>query len=101
MSLSDFHATPRREHLAIWVWLKDVTPERAALRVLKGSHAAFQEHWEAMLSLPEEELPVSHGPRWEDPGEPDARPFAAAEPTPMVARRTSQPGPPRSEESLS
>ena len=77
--------------------MKDVTPERAALRVLKGSHVAFQEHWEAMLSLPEEELPVSHGPRWEDPGEPDARPFAAAEPTPMVARRTTPPGPTHSE----
>ena len=87
VSLSDFNATPRREHLALWVWLKDVYPERAALRILKGSHVAFQEHWEEMLSLPSHELPVNHGPRWEDPGEPDARPFAAMEPTPMVARR--------------
>jgi hypothetical protein len=108
VSLSDFNATPRREHLAVWVWLKvsashplclvpsasdygcraqDVPAERAALRVLKGSHVAFQEHWEAMLHLPADQLPLMHGPRWEDPGEPDARPFAAMEPTPMVAWR--------------
>lgn len=87
VSTSDFNATPRREHLAIWVWLKDVTPERAALRVLKGSHVALQAHWEEMLRLLPDQLPVRHGPRWFDPGEPDARPFAAMEPTPMVARR--------------
>jgi hypothetical protein len=87
VSLSDFNATPRREHLALWVWLKDVVPERAALRVLKGSHVALQEHWEAMLSLPADQLPINHGPRWADPGEPDAVPFANQEPTPMVALR--------------
>ena len=87
VSLADFNATPRREHLALWVWLKPVVPERAALRVLKGSHVALQEHWEEMLSLPANQLPLNHGPRWEDPGEPDARPFARRTPTPMVARR--------------
>ena len=87
VSTTDFNATPRREHLAIWAWLKDVRAERAALRVLCGSHAALQAHWIKKLSLPAEELPTNHGPRWEDPGEPDARPFAAMEPSPMVARR--------------
>jgi ectoine hydroxylase-related dioxygenase (phytanoyl-CoA dioxygenase family) len=87
VSLSDFNATPRREHLALWVWLKPVVPERAALRVLKGSHIKLQEHWEKMLSMSPDRLPIEHGPRWEDPGEPDAKPFAAMEPTPMVARR--------------
>ena len=86
---SDFAATPRREHLAIWVWLKDVPAERAALRVLAGSHRALGDHWEKMIALSAagQELPLTHGPRWEDPGEPDARHFAAQEPTPQVARR--------------
>jgi|EP01046_Picozoa_sp_COSAG06_P061069 hypothetical protein len=34
----DFDATPRREQLAIWMWLCDVPEDRAAMRVLKGSH---------------------------------------------------------------
>ena len=32
ITTSDFQATPRRDLLAIWFWISDVTPERAAMR---------------------------------------------------------------------
>ncbi len=90
-TIEDFEATPRREHLAIWFWLNDVPAERAAMRVLKGSHKRLGAHWQEMQqhwkANPNSPLPVRHGPRWEAEGEPDARWFAALEPTAMAAPR--------------
>jgi hypothetical protein len=85
----DFDATPRREQLAIWMWLCDVPEDRAAMRVLKGSHRELGDHWREMQRLGDAglPLPLAHGPRWEAPGEPDARRWAGREPTPMTARR--------------
>ena len=91
VTTEDFEATPRREHLAIWFWLNDVPDERAAMRVLKGSHKRLGAHWQEMQQRwkanPNSPLPVRHGPRWEAEGEPDARWFAALEPTAMSAPR--------------
>lgn len=91
VTTEDFEATPRREHLAIWFWLNDVPAERAAMRVLKGSHKRLGAHWQEMQQRwkanPNSPLPVRHGPRWEAEGEPDARWFAALEPTAMAAPR--------------
>jgi hypothetical protein len=85
VTTDDFGATPRRDWLAIWFWLNDVSAERAAMRVLTGSHTQLHSHWQEMqrlgaAGLP---LPVRRGCRWESPGEPDARwagvsPFDAA-----------------------
>jgi hypothetical protein len=91
VTTEDFEATPRREHLAIWFWVNDVPPERAAMRVLTGSHKRLSAHWQEMQARwkahPEQPLPVMHGPRWEAEGEPDARWFAGEEPTAMAAKR--------------
>ena len=91
VTTEDFEATPRREHLAIWFWLNDVPAERAAMRVLKGSHKPLGAHWQEMQQRwkanPHAPLPVQHGPRWEAEGEPDARSFAGLEPTAMAAPR--------------
>lgn len=91
VTTEDFAATPRREHLAIWFWLNDVPAERAAMRVLKGSHKQLGAHWQEMQQRwkadPNASLPVRHGPRWEAEGEPDARLFAGLEPTAMAAPR--------------
>ena len=91
VTTEDFEATPRREHLAIWFWLNDVPAERAAMRVLKGSHKRLGAHWQEMQQRwkadPPAPLPLRHGPRWEAEGEPDARWFAGLEPTAMAAAR--------------
>jgi len=91
VTTEDFEATPRREHLAIWFWVNDVPAERAAMRVLKGSHKRLGAHWQEMQQRwkaePNIQLPVQHGPRWEAEGEPDARWFAGLDPTPMAATR--------------
>ena len=59
------------------------------MRVLEGSHRELADHWQSMQELGAKglPLPVAHGPRWESPGEPDARRWAGREPTPMTARR--------------
>tara|TARA_Y100001933_G_scaffold259516_1_gene309577 strand:- start:308 stop:1291 length:984 start_codon:yes stop_codon:yes gene_type:complete len=91
VTTEDFEATPRREHLAIWFWLNDVPDERAAMRVLKGSHKSLGAHWQEMQQRwkadPNASLPRRCGPRWEAEGEPDARFFAGLEPTAMAAPR--------------
>jgi hypothetical protein len=46
VTTEDFEAMPRREHLAIWFWLNNVPAERAAMRVLKGSHKPLGAHWQ-------------------------------------------------------
>ena len=62
VTTSDFDATPRRDMLALWLWVSDVPPERAAMRILPGSHRAIQRHWEETLK-PERRslLPRVHG----------------------------------------
>eukprot|EP01052_Picozoa_sp_SAG31_P043299 SAG31_NODE_7167_length_1768_cov_1.581186_3_plen_131_part_00 len=36
--LVDFEARPRRDIVSIWIWLSDVPSERAAMRIMPGSH---------------------------------------------------------------
>ena len=99
LTRSDFEATPRREMLAIWVWLTDVPAEKGAMRVLKGSHQPLMDHWERTLT-PERaaSLPRVHGLRPRRPGadwveeteyipELEPTPFHLQVPTPMVAKR--------------
>lgn len=43
---SDWEATPRRDMLAIWLWVNGVPPNRGAMRVLPGSHLPIADHWE-------------------------------------------------------
>ena len=50
VTAGDWEATPRRAHLAIWIWVDDVTPSRAAIRMLPGSHRTLGAHWEATLA---------------------------------------------------
>lgn len=99
---SDFDATPRRDMLALWFWVSDVTPERAAMRILPGSHRRIQQHWEKILT-PEHKssLPRVHGlfpnPSTQYPSypefipEPDDFKYTECEPTPVaVPRGTAQ-----------
>ena len=93
VTTDDFEATPRREHVAIWFLPNDVPAERAAMRVLKGSHKRLGAHWQELqrrfCADPAAALPVRHGLRWEAAGEPDVRWLAGLEPTAMAAPRGS------------
>lgn len=62
ITTADWNATPRRDLLAIWFWVEDVPAERAAMRILPGSHVAINAHWEKVLT-PEQklQLPRQHG----------------------------------------
>lgn len=62
ITTTDFNATPRRDLLAIWFWVEDVPAERAAMRILPGSHIPIMDHWERVLT-PEQkrQLPRQHG----------------------------------------
>ena len=63
VSTEDFEATPRRDMCAIWLWLSDVTPDTAAMRVLPGSHLPIHRHWQRTLT-PEHKaqlLPRNYG----------------------------------------
>ena len=51
VSESNFTATPRRDLLAIWMWLNDVPESRAAMRVLPASHRPIMRHWENVLQV--------------------------------------------------
>ena len=90
VTAGDWEATPRRDHLAIWIWVDDVTPSRAAIRMLPGSHRTLGTHWEAVLAKHRngESLPRprsgQHGPF---AGDLDQMDFAAHEPFPVSARR--------------
>lgn len=48
VTATDFNATPRRDMLALWLWITDVQPETAAMRILPGSHKPIQDHWVAI-----------------------------------------------------
>eukprot|EP01043_Picozoa_sp_COSAG02_P005751 COSAG02_NODE_158_length_32954_cov_16.416771_6_plen_253_part_00 len=102
VTASDFDATPRRDMLALWLWVSDVTPQRAAMRILPGSHRPIQRHWEKILK-PERRalLPRVHGlfpkPSTGYPSypefipEPDDFKYTECEPTPVaVPRGTAQ-----------
>jgi ectoine hydroxylase-related dioxygenase (phytanoyl-CoA dioxygenase family) len=48
--------------LALWLWITDVRPETAAMRVLPGSHRAIHAHWERTLQAERRaKLPRVHG----------------------------------------
>lgn len=104
LTTADFNATPRREMLAIWVWLTDVPAHRGAMRVLKGSHRVIMAHWDRQLaSSRQASLPRVHGLRppaarqatetadvWRSKEiipELTSTPFCEQEPSAMVARR--------------
>jgi len=38
---SDFEATPRRDLLALWLWISDVPVERAPMKILRESRPAL------------------------------------------------------------
>lgn len=59
---SDFHATPRRDLLALWLWLNDVPAERAAMRVLPRSHLAVMRHFERTLQPQRRQWTPRHHP---------------------------------------
>eukprot|EP01052_Picozoa_sp_SAG31_P026561 SAG31_NODE_2416_length_5732_cov_1.503462_3_plen_376_part_00 len=88
VSTEDFEATPRRDMCAIWLWLSNVTPDRAAMRkwnlvsisssepadlictwhvhphpgILPRSHLAIQDHWQRVLSHEHRQLlPRNYG----------------------------------------
>jgi ectoine hydroxylase-related dioxygenase (phytanoyl-CoA dioxygenase family) len=96
ITTSDFNATPRRDLLAIWFWVNDVPADRAAMRILPGSHVPIQAHWEKTL-LPERRkwLPRVHGlnPQARGPAAPEFIPepaewsYTEAEPMPVVVKR--------------
>lgn len=50
VTTSDFNATPRRDILALWLWVGDVTADRGAMRILPGSHRTINAHWERTLT---------------------------------------------------
>ena len=102
VTAADFDATPRRDMLALWFWISDVTPQRAAMRILPGSHRPIQQHWQRILK-PERRalLPRVHGlfpkPSTRYPSypeyipEPDDFKYTECEPTPVaVPRGTAQ-----------
>jgi hypothetical protein len=64
VTTSDFNATPRRDILALWFWVGDVTTDMGAMRILPGSHRRINEHWETTLSPHHKaQLPRVHGVR--------------------------------------
>ena len=62
ISTADWEATPRRDLLALWFWVNDVSADRAAMRVLPGSHRPIMQHWDAVLGDDRKaQLPRCHG----------------------------------------
>lgn len=62
ITTADWNATPRRDLLALWLWVGDVSPDRAAMRVLPGSHRVIMRHWDSVLSAERKQsLPRCHG----------------------------------------
>jgi hypothetical protein len=74
--LEDLDGSPRRMLCSCWVWLTDVTRERAPMMYRPGSHRVIAEHRSRRGDLHD-------GPNWF--GELPELPFA--EPTPVLARR--------------
>ena len=98
ITTADFNATPRRDLLAMWFWISDVTPDHAAMRILPGSHLPVMQHWEETLG-PERKLhlPRVHGlhpaPSINYPSYPEYLPphatldYASHIPTPVAVKR--------------
>ena len=93
VALSDLDATPRRDVVSIWLWLNDVPPGRAAMRIAPGSHRILGEHWERMKEDWKQGKPLPVPPN-DGTGTGEARqreadlsPFAAIEPWAVVANR--------------
>ena len=62
ISSADWNASPRRDLLALWLWVNDVPADRAAMRVLPGSHRPIMRHWDSVLSDERKlSLPRCHG----------------------------------------
>ena len=90
VGLADFNSTPRRDICSIWVFLNDVTAERAAMRVLPGSHRDIAAHWDSMKALHRRGEPLPAGPidgGAPRAGEADLAPYARMEPKPLVGQR--------------
>lgn len=99
VSTDDFEATPRRDMCAIWLWLSDVTPDTAAMRVLPRSHLPIQRHWQNVLTREHRQqlLPRNYGlfphPSKDYPTfpqyipEPEDFRFSTAKPLAVEARR--------------
>ena len=95
ITTADWNATPRRDLLAIWFWVDDVTADQAAMRILPGSHIPINAHWEAVLTKQQKsQLPRQHGlfprPASTYPSfpeyipEPPHFPFSECEPMPVA-----------------
>lgn len=98
VTTTDFCATPRRDMCAIWLWLTDVEPERAAMRIMPKSHAEISAHWQRTLHPARQSmLPRNYGlfprPSHNYPTypqhivEPAHFQYTELEPTAVVARR--------------
>jgi hypothetical protein len=98
ITTSDFRASPRRDLLALWFWVNDVPEDRAAMRILPGSHKPIQEHWEQTLTAEHKAwLPRVHGlkphPSEKDVAYPEHIPepegwrYTQCEPTAVAVRR--------------
>ena len=66
---TDFDATPRRDLLALWMWLNDVPAERAAMRILPGSHRVIMQHFERTLEPSRKQWTPRHHPLFPKPPE--------------------------------
>ena len=66
---SDFDAAPRRDLCALWLWLNDVPAERAAMRILPGSHRTIMRHFEETLKPERRQWTPRHHPLFPVPPE--------------------------------
>ena len=66
MSLEDWEATPRRTICHAWLWLSDVTPDRAPITIHPGSHRVIASEWSKDPALCAR-LPRVHGVDTSDP----------------------------------
>ena len=64
---ADFDATPRRDLLALWLWLNDVPAERAAMRILPGSHRRIGKHLQETLKPERHQWTPRHHPLFPNP----------------------------------
>ena len=98
ITTADFNATPRRDLLAVWFWVDDVPAERAAMRILPGSHRPIMQHWDSVLSNEHRQLlPRCHGMRMlqtpKSPSFPEHFPepknwhYSRSEPVPVEVKR--------------
>lgn len=92
VGLADLNSIPRRDICSIWVYLNDVPADRAAMRVIPGSHRHLALHWDNMKVLYQRGERLPAGPidgtrRIGRPGEADLTPYATMEPKALEGRR--------------